>query len=93
MSTNESSYSETQRFRQWWLWLTVLTGPAISIWAVFQQIVMGYPIRQQSRPGLRAGPDRRWPSSIHVQSATRHGSEEFRAIHTLSAVPPELGSV
>ena len=41
MQATEPLYSERQRFRQWWLWALVLIGPAIVLWAIFQQIVMG----------------------------------------------------
>lgn len=50
MGTNESPYSETQHFRQWWLWITVLTGPAIFFWAMFQQIVMDAPFGNNPAP-------------------------------------------
>ena len=44
MTEVEVLYSEKQRFRQWWLWLTVLT-PSITIetvfiWAIYQQIFL-----------------------------------------------------
>ena len=41
MQPTEPLYSERQRFRQWWLWALVLITPAIFLWAILQQIVMG----------------------------------------------------
>ncbi len=40
---NEIFYSERQRFRQWWLWTLLMIIPTISIWAMFQQFIMGAP--------------------------------------------------
>ena len=40
MEPNDLSYSERQRFRQWWLWTLVLIGPAISLGTIFQDIVL-----------------------------------------------------
>lgn len=34
-------FDETQRFRQWWLWLTVLFPVAVAWYAFLQQIVLG----------------------------------------------------
>ena len=50
MQSNEPFYSERQRFRQWWLWMLVLIGPAISVWAIFQQLVMGSPFGNNPAP-------------------------------------------
>ena len=50
MQPNEPFYSERQRFRQWWLWVLVLIGPAISAWAIFQQLVMGSPFGNNPAP-------------------------------------------
>ena len=50
MRPHELLYSERQRFRPQdgvllaVLWLVILTGPAFSLWAIFQQIVMGSPV-------------------------------------------------
>ena len=43
-------YSEEQRFRQWWIWLLTLIGPAICLWAVVQQIVLGSPFGNNPAP-------------------------------------------
>ena len=43
-------YSEKQRFRQWYLWMLILIGPAISIWAVFQQLVLDLPFGNNPVP-------------------------------------------
>ena len=49
MQPNEPIYSERQRFRPQdgvllaVLWLVILTGPAIYLWAIFQQIIMDSP--------------------------------------------------
>ncbi len=44
MTSGEVLYSEKQRFRQWWLWLTVLIPSIIVeivfIWALYQQILL-----------------------------------------------------
>jgi hypothetical protein len=50
MQPNGPVYSERQRFRQWWLWVLVLIGPAISVWAIFQQLVMGSPFGNNPAP-------------------------------------------
>ena len=48
MQPNEPFYAEKQRFRQWWLWLLILTvsliGPIVFLWAIFQQVITGTPI-------------------------------------------------
>lgn len=46
MSNNNSNlvlFRETQRFRQWWVWLLVLGIAALQWWGFFQQIVLGQP--------------------------------------------------
>lgn len=43
MRPDETLFSERQRFRQWSLWMLVMISPTISIWAMFQQFVMGSP--------------------------------------------------
>ena len=50
MQPNGPFYFERQRFRQWWLWMLVLIGPAISVWAIFQQLVMGSPFGNNPAP-------------------------------------------
>ena len=40
-------YRETQRFRQWWLWLTVLVSAAIGWTGFLQQIVRGVPFGEE----------------------------------------------
>ena len=52
MGFNEPIYSEKQRFRQWWIWLVVLIGPAILFWVIFQQIVMVSPSDNNSTNAL-----------------------------------------
>jgi len=44
MQQNEPSYSEKQRFRQWWIWLSILISPAFFLGIVLQQIVLGSPV-------------------------------------------------
>ena len=34
-------YTERQRFRQWWVWLFILSGPAFLSGVVLQQMVLG----------------------------------------------------
>jgi len=43
MTMTTAAYSEKQRFRQWWLWLLLLIFPVGSLWAIFQQIILGSP--------------------------------------------------
>ncbi len=56
MQSNEPIYSERQRFRPQdgvliaVLWLVILAGPAISVWAIFQQLVMGSPFGNNPAP-------------------------------------------
>ncbi|MDP7357629.1 MAG: DUF6141 family protein [Pseudomonadales bacterium] len=50
MQPNEALYAERQRFRQWWIWLLVLIGPVVSLWAIFQQLVMGSPFGNNPAP-------------------------------------------
>ena len=38
---NEILYTETQRFKQWWLWLILLTGNGLFIFGVFKQVFTG----------------------------------------------------
>lgn len=34
-------FSETQRFRQWWLWLIMLVVNAIALTAIYRQVILG----------------------------------------------------
>ena len=43
-------FSEQQRFRQWWLWSLILIAPGISVWAVIQQVVIGFPFGDNPAP-------------------------------------------
>ena len=43
MSRQIARFREVQRFRQWWLWLLVLIPPALCLWAIIQQLVLGIP--------------------------------------------------
>ena len=43
-------FSERQRFRQWWLWSLILIAPGISVWAVIQQVVIGFPFGDNPVP-------------------------------------------
>lgn len=36
-------FKESQRFRQWWIWALVLIAPAIVVWGMVQQLVLGVP--------------------------------------------------
>lgn len=36
-------FHETQRFTQWWIWLLILIAPAIVIYAMYQQFILGKP--------------------------------------------------
>ena len=44
MPKNGPSYSEKQRFRQWWIWLSILISPAFFLGVVLQQIILGSPV-------------------------------------------------
>jgi hypothetical protein len=41
MQSDRLTYSEIQRFRQWWLWVLCLVFPVSSLWALVQQIIVG----------------------------------------------------
>lgn len=41
MIGNEPIYREKQRFRQWWVWLFILAGPAFLLGVVLHQTVLG----------------------------------------------------
>jgi len=36
-------FSESQKFRQWYVWLAVAIAPIIFVWAILQQVVLGVP--------------------------------------------------
>jgi len=40
---NEIIFSETQRFKQWWIWLLLVGINALSIYGVFHQVIGGQP--------------------------------------------------
>lgn len=37
VSRNKITYSEKQRFRQWWIWILVLISPASLLWVILKQ--------------------------------------------------------
>ena len=39
----QRTFTETQRFTQWWLWILLLAIAALPIWGLIQQIGMGEP--------------------------------------------------
>jgi hypothetical protein len=41
--TVDPIFSESQRFRQWLIWILVAIGPVIFTWAVIQQLVLDIP--------------------------------------------------
>lgn len=43
-------YRETQRFRQWWVWVLLLVVAAAAWWAFIQQIILGRPFGQNPAP-------------------------------------------
>lgn len=47
---NHNLFTETQRFRQWWLWLLVLVVSSISWWALYVQIIEGHPFGDNPAP-------------------------------------------
>lgn len=40
---NETYFTETQRFRQWWVWILLLTLNGFCIYGIFQQVIGGVP--------------------------------------------------
>lgn len=49
-----TQFSETQYFRQKWLWAIIIFFPAFSLYGIYEQIIMGNPIGDQpiSNDGL-----------------------------------------
>ena len=43
MQTDDPIFSESQKFRQWYVWLAVAIAPIIFVWAILQQVVLGVP--------------------------------------------------
>ena len=43
MQTDDPICSESQEFRQWYVWLAVAIAPIIFVWAILQQVVLGVP--------------------------------------------------
>jgi hypothetical protein len=50
MNVQYSIFSETQRFRQWWVWLLVLGGTGISWYGFVQQIILKKPFGNNPAP-------------------------------------------
>jgi len=46
-----TSFSESQRFTQIWIWLLVLAVVAMGWWAFIEQIIYGHAFWYQSRAG------------------------------------------
>ncbi|HEU4719164.1 MAG TPA: hypothetical protein VFU15_15075 [Bacteroidia bacterium] len=44
------TFSETQRFRQWWIWLSLAAMEAYIIYGFVQQIVLGHPFGSRPAP-------------------------------------------
>ena len=40
---NEILFSETQRFKQWWLWLILLAVNGLFLFGLFVQVIVGRP--------------------------------------------------
>lgn len=40
---NESLFSESQRFKQWWLWLILLGVNILFMYGIYQQVILGKP--------------------------------------------------
>ena len=40
---NEIIFSESQRFKQWWLWIILLGVDVLFLYIIFQQLVLGKP--------------------------------------------------
>ena len=43
-------YSETQRARQWWIWLLVAVGVLFVAWMFTEQILLGHPVGNNPAP-------------------------------------------
>lgn len=43
-------FNETQRFRQWWIWLFLILLPCIFIWGIIQQEFFGIPFGTKPAP-------------------------------------------
>ena len=45
-------FTETQRPRQWWIWLIVAVPVAIAVWAFVEQIILGHPFGAKPAPDM-----------------------------------------
>ena len=43
MQIDDLIFTESQKFRQWYVWLAVAIAPIIFVWALLQQVVLGVP--------------------------------------------------
>ena len=43
MQIDNPIFSESQHFRQWYVWLAVAIAPIIFVWVILQQVVLGVP--------------------------------------------------
>lgn len=50
MKIQEPTFSEKQRFRQWWLWVLLLIGPGFFLWILVQQVGLGVPFGRNPAP-------------------------------------------
>jgi len=52
MATEGPTFTEKQRFRQWWLWVLLSLGPGFFLWIFFQQVVLGIPFGSNPAPNF-----------------------------------------
>ena len=50
MYTQEPTFTEKQRFRQWWLWILLSLGQGFFLWMLIQQIGLGIPFGSNPAP-------------------------------------------
>lgn len=45
---NQILFSETQRFRQWWLWILLIGWDVFTLYGVYKQVINGHPFGNKS---------------------------------------------
>ncbi len=48
----ETSFNESQRFKQFWVWLILIMLFGIWLWAIFQQLILGIPFGNKPAPDV-----------------------------------------
>ena len=52
MNQQDSLYTESQRFDQWWIWGIVLIAPLVFCWLIYRQIILGLEVGDNPLPDL-----------------------------------------